>query len=66
MAGMTSLTGGGGLQGGASGPTASDGRSGTTFGSDFTVNFGGARTSWVPWVALAAVAGLYLWTRRGK
>jgi hypothetical protein len=33
------------------------------FSSDFTVNFGGGRTSMVPWIVLGVVAVVFLWRR---
>jgi hypothetical protein len=36
------------------------------FSSDFTVNFGGGRTStsMVPWIVLGVVAVVFLWRRK--
>lgn len=65
MSGLTSLTGGGGLSAGGGGPSNALNQTSAGYDSSFVVNFGqrGAAT-WLPWVAVAAVVGLYLWRRR--
>ncbi|CAH6917035.1 conserved hypothetical protein [Vibrio chagasii] len=64
---LTSLTGGGGLTGGSSGPAKSGNTSNTTNNSGFTVggmNFGS--NNGIPWwgIALAALIALYVLTRK--
>lgn len=58
------VTGGGGLSAGGGGPSMASASSSSGFSSDFTVNFGGGRTSIVPWIVLGLVAMVYLWRRK--
>ncbi|MEZ8657174.1 hypothetical protein AB6D60_24845 [Vibrio splendidus] len=64
---LTSLTGGGGLTGGSSGPAESGNTSNTTNNSGFTagaMNFGSHNS--IPWwgIALVALLALYVFTRK--
>lgn len=64
---LTSLTGGGGLSGGDSGPAQSGNTSNTTNNSGFSVggmSFGS--NNGIPWwgIALAALVALYVITRK--
>jgi hypothetical protein len=65
MAGLTSLTGGGGLSAGGGGPSSAGSDSTSGFRSDFNVTFGGGTaTRLAPWIAIAAVAVAWMYFRR--
>jgi hypothetical protein len=57
------VSGGGGLSSGGGGPSMASAGGTSGFSSDFTVNFGGGRTSMVPWIVLGVVAVVFLWRR---
>lgn len=67
MAGLTSLTGGGGLSAGGGGPSTATSTATSGINSQFNVTFGGGKTAQLaPYIAVAVVVLAWLYFNRKR
>lgn len=65
MAGLTSLTGGGGLSAGGGGPSTASNQATSGINSQFNVTFGGGKAAQLaPYIAVAVVVVAWLYFRK--